>query len=365
MLNNLPNEIIYSICKNLDINSINNLKYVNSNLYHTINNLSSLIVKYELKKINNKLNFKNMCSFLNNFIKIILYKHLYNNEIEDYKLYKNIKYDFKNTAVICSTNFLEKEKFYNSHSFIISYNKNVNTLFIHVLNHYIFNGNIDKYDKINLLFLYNFIQIEQFNISEINYYIQFIEELTFNKYNRHFDDIITNYYTFLIKNLNYEDSFTYVQELNHKKYIEFLQLEQLYKMSKWITTPHIIKKLLSYKPLNLDSTEFLACCKFCYRSPIDEIVKMKFNMRDNDLIGYNYSCFKNLLLKNNNNNNNIVVNIYNEVEILEKRLVNRYIFTINPVTNKKERLIFNRYNNNSFMHMIKNKQRFLINKIFN
>lgn len=324
MLNKLPSELIYVICKHLDLNSIYHLKHVNSKLYNTINKLSFVICKNELNKFKNKIKPSDIQNVLENFCKLIIY----NNDIR-------------------------------FNLFNISYNKHVNILFTDVIVHFINKKNLDEYDdKIKLLFLYNFIQIEQFNIYEIDYYIEFIENITHNKFTRKYNDLIVNYYRFVIKSLNFEESIIYSSETNYLKKFIFLSFEQLHKISKWIITPHIMQKLISYKPLDLSTSEIMICCNMCFKTPLKEIVKIKFNMRDDELIGHNYSCIKEILEKKN------FYSLQNYIKKVQLILIDKYMYTTDPQTNEKIK-IKNYKLNYKMKHLVNKNEKFLINKIFN
>jgi hypothetical protein len=354
MLNKLPNELIYVICEKLDLNSINNIKYTNIKLYNVINGLSNSLLKNECKKFHKKLKAADILTSLENFCKIIINKYTYNS-------YKNTSYKLKNPLKNL-TNYIEKNNLNNICLYNISYNLHVNKLFKNILDHFIYYETLKNYDKIKLLFLYNFIQIEQFNIFEIDYYIDFIENITYNKYYKKYDDIIINYYSFIIKILNFENTFLYEYNKNYTSCLEFLSFENLYKISKWIITPHMMQKLISYKPLNLDTSELKTCCNICFKKPIEEIVKVKFNMREDELIGHNFLCINNILLKNTNKTLPNSILLY--IRKIQKTLVNQYIYIIDPKTNKPKKLKNNELHYN-MIRIINKKQNYLINKIFN
>lgn len=372
MLSALPNELIELICKNLDIISINNLRYSNSYLYKTINHISPIILKNELQKTNKKSSCY-IQQFITNFCKIILYKNLHLSNLKEpitndyyYNIFvKNLNQNevhYTSSIIKNYTNYLTTENIQSINLYNISYNKNVNNLFKNVLTHYIYEESLLKYDKINLFILYNFIQIEQFNVSHLNYYIEFIENLTLNRFTNIYDDIVINYYKFIVKNLNYEDSFMYSSEHNYQRHIDFLTLEQLYKISKWIITPHLMQKLLTYKPLNLNNSELLICCNLCCRRPIDEIVTKKFNLRNDELTGYNYSEFKNLIY--NNTDKYLVNYILIHLNKKQKKLVNKYIYITDPVTNQRKRFKYSGNIDYKTLNIINKNQNYLIKKIF-
>lgn len=364
MLDKLPSELLYIICQKLDLLSINKLRNANSSLYYKINNLSSLILNNQIQKINKNLNQYFITTFLTNFCKTLLYKHIYNQWSTKSKYDSLININTNNNPVKDLTNFLEKYKIEKTmpYLYVISYNKHINTLFKIILEHYVYYGNLESFDKINLLIMYNFIQIEQFNIKDLNYYISYIEELTLNKYITNYDDVILNYYTFIIKNLNLEDSFIYSQDTNYTKYVEILSLENLYKISKWIITPHIMQKLLNYKPLNLYNSQVLTCCNLCYKKPIHKVIKTKFDLRHDELIGHNYLCIKDIIKQNSNTY--IIEKLLTEIELYEKTLVNRYIMITNPKTNIKTKFNPSEKLYSTQLNIIKKNQKFLINKIF-
>jgi hypothetical protein len=353
MLDKLPYELIYVICEKLDLNSINNLKYTNIKLYKSINGLSNSLLKGECKKFNKKLKAKEILTSLENFCKIIINKYTYNT-------YKNTSYKLKN-PIKSLTYYIERNNLNNICLYNISYNLHVNKLFKNILDHFIYYETLENYDKIKLLFLYNFIQIEQFNIFEIDYYIEFIENITYNKYYNKYDDIIINYYSFIIKILNYENTYIYDYD-NYNTFLEFLSFENLYKISKWIITPHMMQKLISYKPLNLNTTELKTCCNICFKKPIEEVVKIKFNMREDELIAHNFSCINDILFKNTNKTLPNYILLY--IRKIQKTLVNQYIYITDPKTNKRKKLKNNNSNYN-ILRIINRKQNYLINKIFN
>ena len=93
------------------------------------------------------------------------------------------------------------------------------------------------------------------NISNL---IEFIETLNHNK----FKSTITNYYQFLINQF-----FDKISPI-------VLSLDNLYKMSKYVTNLHILKKLIDYKEMDLNSPLLLKNESDNYF--ISEIVEIKY-----------------------------------------------------------------------------------------
>jgi hypothetical protein len=333
MLNNLSEDIIYIICQNLDLKDIYKLKTLDKYLFNTINSLSNILFIKELKKFKIKKNKNEISTFMVNFCRSILYNTVCN---KDSSYYKRI-YD-------------------------ITPNNKVNEMFRQALTHYIYNSNFENYNILNLLILYNFIQIYLFNRIEVDYYVNFIESLTNNHYNTYYDDIIIKYYTFLIKSLNLENSDLFLQETNYTR-IPFLKLENLYKISKWIVTPHILKKLCSYKCLNLTKTKFLGCCDICFKNKTRQIVKIKYYNKYDDLICHNYKSIKNFLHKermfyyDHGYDKNLPNSVLKFMKIEEINCVNKKIFLEYP--RYEYRLSLEKY-----LGLLRKTQRFLVRKIF-
>jgi hypothetical protein len=120
---------------------------------------------------------------------------------------------------------------------------------------------------------------------------------------------------------------------------------------------------LCYKPLNLNSSELLVCCNLCYKNPIDKIVKKKFDLRKDELVGHNYLNIKTLILKNCNM---FIANyILKNIQKSEMQLVNTYIYITDPRTNNRRRFTKSIKMDYGMSKIIKKNQKFLIDKIFN
>lgn len=123
-----------------------------------------------------------------------------------------------------------------------------------------------------------------------------------------------------------------------------------------------MQKLLNYKPLNLYNSQVLTCCNLCYKKPIHKVIKTKFDLRHDELIGHNYLCIKDIIKQNSNTY--IIEKLLTEIELYEKTLVNRYIMITNPKTNIKTKFNPSEKLYSTQLNIIKKNQKFLINKIF-
>jgi hypothetical protein len=200
------------------------------------------------------------------------------------------------------------------------------------------NHNFKTYpNQIELLVFYIFIQINYYNnTNNTDYYFKFLNKLDKTKFN----DVISYYYTNIILT-NIPITFT-----------------QMYQMSPYVTSVPILRKISSYKVLDLSKTILLQCCVNCIPENIDYICDVKLNFWRDDLVSHNYIQIKNLLKMQ-------MTMYYKIMREAEDTLINFIINIKDPVTNK--RIQINQYStlNDQRIHKyIIQKQNYFRNKFF-
>ena len=261
-------------------------------------------------------------------------------------------------------NIIEKKLyFYNYFKYIIinfSVNKYLfqndilNNMILNVYNNY-----FKKYypNVLNLIIIQCFINIVYFpdNIhieSGFNFLKNFNEKHHFSK----FKDVIINYYTYILNSI-------------HNEKIIYDKFNIIYDMSPHIINIYSLKKIFSYRLLDLSKTRLLFCCNLedCIEDNINSICDTKYAYYNDDLISHNYIEVKKFLYKE-------CVEYYNVLIERENYLLNEKLFIKNPITNRRMRVNGKRWmffissltkeDRNDFIIDIFKKQDVLRNKIF-
>lgn len=295
-MNKLPPEIILIIYKFLNIKEISKIKHLNKNLYYKCINLEDCTFSNEINNLNKNLKKNIILSILKNFI---------NTSIQTYHSYLIQTYNPRYVNKIFKGYLL-----YNSYNryFTISKNYIVNHMFNDILHYYIKHNEIENYpNQITLFVLYLFIQIDYYkNTNYVNYYLKFLNTLDTFK----FKNLLCDYYFYiLITNVP-------------------ITFDQMYQLSPFVITVPVLKKIMSYKVLDLQHTHLINCCYNCIPSNIKDICKLKLNFWNNDLISHNYIQIKNLLKKQN-------PLYFNCMSQYEDCLLNKVIYIKNPNSNKR------------------------------
>lgn len=187
----------------------------------------------------------------------------------------------------------------------------------------------------NIIYFYNNITIE----SGFNFVKIFNTSVLFSK----FRDIILNYYIYILNSI-------------HEDKIIYDKIKIIYDISPYIINIYSLKKIFSYRILDLSKTNLLFCCNLdnCVINNIYNICDTKHSYYNDDLISYNYNEVKNFLYNN-------CIEYYNILIYRENYLLNEKIFIKNPITNRRIRV-----NGKRWLHLIcnlKKKNKSLYNEI--
>lgn len=306
-------------------------------VFNNIANYLSIIEIARLRQTNKLLQF-----YVNDFENIYLTNQL-----------KNVR-----------GNIIEKKLyFYNYFKYIIS-NFSVNKYLFQndILNNMIlnvYNNYFKKYypNVLNLIIIQCFINIVYFpdNIhieSGFNFLKNFNEKHHFSK----FKDVIINYYTYILNSI-------------HNEKIIYDKFNIIYDMSPHIINIYSLKKIFSYRLLDLSKTRLLFCCNLedCIDENIKSICDTKYAYYNDDLISHNYIEVKKFLY-------NKCPEYYNVLIERENYLLNEKLFIKNPITNRRMRVNGKRWmffissltkeDRNDFIIDVFKKQDILRNKIF-
>lgn len=312
-MNSLPDEIIWEISKYISLKDIVNLKRTSSILNDKINRIQKNIVIYNMKVIGktNGIYLENLWTYLNNYLSecIKKYRKMFNKEFYWSKnLYNDTFFKYYIIELDRLSHFTDK---------VI-----INKVFNKLLRFYVTNNFCDMRSYSNhleLFVFYNFIKIKKRDdMYNIEYYFNFLESLNNDLYY----NIKINYYK-------------YILNLHH---VCTLSFDKMYKISKYITTISNIKKLMSYKVLELSNSILHMCCVDCDDNNLYDICIMKRNFYKDDLISHNYNELK-TFLKNEN------PYYYGILKNNEDTIVNDMIYIKDPYTNRRVRVNGNRFKN--------------------
>jgi hypothetical protein len=339
-MDNLNIDIVYEICKYLSIKDISHLQIVSVNLYNNIKLLHSNILIRELKDLH--IGKKNMILLKYNFYEYLIY-FLKSNVLEYTKL--------KNVIIYRMYNRIRNFLIYNLDNSLED--KNVFVEFPGTAWEYI--SKLETYpNKLELLVLYNFINIECFINYNIDYSFKFLNILDTKKKIIHDDfyDVKYKYY----KNILYIEKYDIY-------YMNF-SFDKLYQMVPYITSVYILKRLFGFKILDLTYTTLFPCCEDCIIHNLHYICDLKMNFYLDDLICHNYSEILKFLYRENRIYYNILIN-------REKYLINNKIYITNPKTNRNIKIsdkyfkrLQNELNDMNLTRIIHNKRKKLIQKYF-
>ena len=287
------------------------------------------------------------------------------------KLLLNYSIDFENIyltkqlkIISDNSNIIEKKSyFYNYFKYII-YNFSVDKYLFQndILNNMILNVYNNYFTKyypnilnliiiqcfINIIYFPNNIQIE----SGFNFLKNFNKPSSFSK----FQDIIINYYTYILNCI-------------HNDKIIYNKFRIIYDISPYIINIYSLKKIFSYRLLDLSKTRLLFCCNLehCIVDNINSICDTKNAYYNDDLISHNYIEVKTFLY-------NKCPEYYNILIERENYLLNEKLFIKNPITNRRMRLNGKRWmffifsltkkDRNDFIIDVLKQQDRLRNKIF-
>ena len=300
MLDKLPTDILFLISSHLELQSICKLKRVNSKMFAKINSIQEYIVT---KYISNKK------SKTKNEIQIVL-SFFFTENLHKVKCYH---LEHLSNTLDKTTEFIDLRKNIRQSisTYNISTNNIVNQMYQNLLIYFIDNDTIIGYpNSVELYLFFHFLKlIVHKQYINVDYYIDFIKEFTHHR----FDDIFYNYTNYFVKNITIDHT---------------IKFDTLHKLSSYSTSVWILKKLLSYKVLDLKHTVLIPeddyeLSKIC----IADIVLFKFNHQNDDLISHNYNSIRNILIQNKK-----LLELMDRYETL---LVNRIITIIDPFTNKK------------------------------
>lgn len=342
----LPNDIIYELTKYISLKDIAHLKLQSTVVNEKVKNLQKHIIVYNINQTQecNGNTIDNLYDYLNSYLsecikkyRRIFFKEFYwSKHLYNEKFFKYYISDFDNFYYFADMSI-------------------VNKIFIKIFRFYVTNDFCDvrSYpNSLELLGFYNFIKIQKRDVYNIDYYHNFFESLS----NKLYYDIKIDYYK-------------YVLDLNHGNVIT-TSFNSIYKISKYITSVLNVKRLMSYKVLDLSKSILNMCCEECGGNNVYEICVMKRNFYKDDLISHNYNELKKILRNEN-------PYYYTELTTSEDVLINNMIYIKDPYTNRRIRL--NGYRFKGLMEnlkeeapvyhikiekMIKHQREFFRNKFF-
>lgn len=307
----LPTEIFIEIVSYCNLKDTCSLMTTCKNINKKITNIQEYIAFNEICYINNCKNYnevddykEKLYNYLESFCKQI---YLYTRKDYICWLYNTNENDNNNDDVILKNEII---KIIKASPIISCYNND--TMLSNLVVHYINNKDLKSYNnKLTLLSSFYFIKIMLADTNPVLF--EFINSLfsTTKIYKQSkYIDFSHKYFTKL---------------LNSSNYISF---DNIYNTSKYIICNCALKKLMGYKLLDLKQTKLIECNKCESSKNLNEIVLYKRSYTEDDLIGYNYEQYKNLLKRENKH-------LYNYIKKVETNIVNSYIYITSPVTNKK------------------------------
>lgn len=346
MINKAPVDIIYNICKFLNVVDICNLRRIDKVLFYNITRIQCDLLSYQLRLQSDFIDCNYFYNLLNSHLsqRVYQYKQMF---YKDYLTNKRISFQY----------YIKLYRFTsNSNVSNVSSHNTTNLLFEIIFTYYINNNfcNIKTFpNKLLLLTFYNFQNIEYYPQSDyysFNYRFNFLEQNNIANTN----DLKINYYNSVLYKFHYQD------------YIP-MTFNQMCIISDYVTSIPIIQKILGYKELNLSNTVLNLCCYDCNENCLIEICNLKRHFWKDDLISYNYTQFKAMLQKNN-------LYYYNFLCNRENIAINSMIYIKNPITNRRVRVNKTIYNNlicdldkykvQKITNYISNQKNYFKNKFF-
>jgi len=333
---NLPTDIVYEITKYVSLQDISHLKMSSFVFNKKINNVQNNIILNNMKifypkkitNLNQTTSCSYNCSYNYNYSDYIIYlKRLFYGAIhyyisyqlrtyrkmfyEEYMYKPNVKF-FKPNVKFFKYYVLNFNKYHDNS---ISENNMINNIFNKIFRFYVLHNNIENYSNhLELLVLYNFIQIETLqNTYNFKYMFDFLESIN----NSSYYDIKMKYYNYILYTI-------------HTNNVPFT-FDQMHKMSYYVTSIPIIKKILGYRVLDLSNTRLNLCCYDCNEYNLYEICNFKRIFWNDDLVSHNYIQLKELLKRENMYYYTILIN-------RENYIINDMIYVKNPITNRRVRL---------------------------
>lgn len=298
-------DIFNNICYYLSLKDIAKLKKTNRIIRNYVYNFENILLSVELNKNENDLYMTSYDKkqYFYNFILEIL----------------NVFYT-RNKHIIN----LDK-KIYNFHYNYFFENQCLNNMTIDIFYHYInSNYNIKDYpNSFDLILISKFIYLYYFRDNlTIESCFNFLQNFNNgNKTPSMFQDIIIDYYIYTLKCIH-----------DRTKYI-FNTFEKIYIMSPYVINISCLKKIFSYKVLDLSKTKLIYCCEEqqCIVENLYEICDIKNAYSHDDLISHNYMQVKYFLY-------NQCLDYYSILFNRETYLINEKIFIKNPNTNRRMRI---------------------------
>jgi hypothetical protein len=326
-ITDLPHDFILHVTGFMDIQDICNLRSINRKMLQTIQTLQSHIVKKEFECLHRQVHYcsrTNVVLFVENHVLLFcnrMYSKMYNQYDAQrggrrvtYKEFNEyLQETIPHLAVFCSHHMVD-----------VLYKE----IFTHVIKH----GTLNNFqNKLSIFVVYLFTEIiynPNPTSNTISYIISFINRLTYYDCNRYIS-LATSYYCYLI---HYQMKCAEMFPLS----FFLITLDDLYIMSKYVTTHCILKKLIGYKPLSLKNTLMVKCCNSCETlQGMQHYVHVRYNL-SNDVVGHNYNEIRDLVFTFNRN---LYVHMRNE----ELSLVDKEIFVTDPISNRNIHITTNHF----------------------
>jgi hypothetical protein len=327
----LPSDIIYEITKYLSLKDICILKSCSTSLSYYIKSVQTNILQKQLFNSNLSFFIKDriiLTNFCYNFIHYHITVHLYKykrifNRSQFGNSIRTIGSIRPNESIIP----IRSNDLYNFIMYTkvedITTNDKINALFYKIFYFYINNNrcHISSYpNQLELCALYNLLQIEIFNPkNDFGYWFNFLESFEYG-----YTDVKMNYYNYVLSNCHIENI--------------HLNFNHIHKMSTTISSLYVLKKIFTFKELNLTKTKLNLCCYMCNERYLFQICKLKKKFYKDELVSYNYAQFKEMLKREHLYYYNILLN-------KEITIINEMIYIKNPNTNRRMRLYGRLYNN--------------------
>ena len=315
-MNKICQDVFNNIANYLSIIEIARLRQTNKLLQFYVNDFENIYLTKQLRSIDNDSNIIEKKLYFYNYLKYIIS----NFSVNKY-LFQN---DILNNMIL---------NVYNN--YFTNYYPNVLNLII-----------IQCF--INIVYFPNNIQLE----SGFNFLKNFNKPSQFLK----FEDVIINYYTYILNSI-------------HNDRIIYDKFRIIYDMSPHIINIYSLKKIFSYRLLDLSKTRLLFCCNLehCIVENINSICNTKYAYYNDDLTSHNYIEVKTFLYKE-------CVEYYNILIERENYLLNEKLFIKNPITNRRMRVNGKRWmffissltkkDRNDFIIYVIQQQDILRSKIF-
>lgn len=315
MIHNLPDDVLLDVLKHVSLVDVYYLRYVCKMLYNKTRSLSPYYITWHCQTSGTQQSKEDVIDMLSCFLEGMLQqscsgliKYL------EQKHEKQFVISPEGVSLLIRCLFKDSKREFTVK---ISEVPLLNNVYYSVFSDYLEirqnNTSVDlcKYqDMIKLFYMYQLLTICKFKCPyDVNYNVQFISEVA----ERTCADIAKDYFEYLLE----------------RKIV--LQIDNLHRISKYVATVGVLKKLFGLRTLDLSKTELIDCCDDCIMHNLTDMAQLKMNLHLDLFLSQNYTSVKRFLNQKN-------ITLLHRLEYVELVLINKLIRFRNPLNGRTMKL---------------------------